>query len=337
MEVRFRCCVIGATGFIGGQIVRAALGRGWAVRGVRRRPDALGSLADVAERVEWAQADLTDPASLVVAMQGCPLVFHAAGYYPQRDVEPWEAVRHGVTGMRNLLSAARAARVRRIVYTSSFATVGPPVAPGRPADEDSLHLPGLARRAYAEVKWVMEQEALRATVDGLPVVVVLPGLVVGPGEVNPTRSLQWRVATRRLRWTWEGAVNVVDVRDLAVGHLLAAERGKPGRRTIVGGHNLSVGELLAAMAEAAGVAPPRLKLSSRLIASGWLGRFAAPAAGAPEDLRAWQPLDTERARQELGWPGPRPFAETCRDSVAWLRANGHLAAIEGEAIPEAQR
>ncbi len=332
MEVQFRCCVIGATGFVGGQIVRAALARGWAVRGVRRRSDAVGALADVAEQVEWAQADLADLAALVVAMQGCPLVFHAGGYYPRREVDPWEAVRHGVLGMRNVFAAARVARVRRIVYTSSFVTVGPPITPGQPANEDSLPVPGLARRPYAEVKWAMEQEALRATLDGLPVVVVVPAPVFGPGEVKPAVSLQWRVATRRLRWGWNGMVSVVDGRDLALGHLLAAERGKPGRRYIIAGHYMSVGELLAAMAEAAGGAPPHLRLSPRLAAGGWLGRFAAPAAGLPHDLSAWQPLDAARARQELGLAEPRPFAETCRDSVDWLRAAGHLPAVSGEAL-----
>jgi len=322
-----RCCVVGATGFIGGQIVRAALGRGWAVRGVRRRPDAVGALEDIADQVEWMQADLNDPASLVTAFRGCPLLFHAAAYYPSRALNPWEAVRHGVSGMRNLLTAAAVAGVRRIVYTSSPSTVGPSAEPGRPANEDDLYLPGSVRLPYFEVKWAMEQEALRASAQGLPVIVVIPGAVIGPGDVKPTTSsLVLLVARRQLRWAVEGDLNVVDGRDLALGHVLAAERGRPGRRYIIGGHNLSFREVLTAMAEAAGVPPPRRTLPPRLIE--WVGRIGRrlgfPSAGQMQAIRHWQPLDTSRARGELGLPEPRPFDETCRDTVAWFRAHGYL-------------
>jgi len=322
-----RCCVLGATGFIGGQIARAALARGWAVRAVRRRADAVGSLEDVAGQIEWVRADLADPASLVEALQGCPLAFHAAAYYPQRAVDPWEAVRHGVVEMRNLLTAVRAAGVRRLVYTSSLSTVGSPAEPGRPANEDDLYVPGTVRLPYFEVKWAMEQEALRACAQGLQVVVVIPSAVIGPGDVKPTTStILLMVARRWLRWYTAGTVNVVDGRDLAVGHILAAERGRPGRRYIVGGHNLTVRQMLTTIAEAAGVPPPRHALPPGLIELGgrignWLG---IPSAGQIRALRHWQPLDTSHARQELGLPDPRPFEETCRDTLAWFRERGYL-------------
>ena len=119
-----RCCILGATGFIGGQIARAALAQGWQVRGLRRRPQTTGAIGDL--EIEWVSGDLADLASLVTAMRGCPLLFHAAGYYPHRARDISETVRHGVTGMRNVLAAAATAGVKRLVYTSALTTVGPP-------------------------------------------------------------------------------------------------------------------------------------------------------------------------------------------------------------------
>ncbi len=324
-----RCCVLGATGFIGGQIARAALARGWAVRTVRRRPGAVGALEDMADRVEWIQGDLSDPASLVAAMRECPLVFHAAAYYPQRSPRLRETVRHGVTGMRNFLAAAAVAGVGRIVYTSSPSTVGPPSEPGRLANKEDLYVPGAIHLPYFEVKWAMEQEALRASAQGLPVVVIIPSTVIGPGDVKPTTSsIMLMVARRRLRWYVRGATNVVDGRDLALGHVLAAERGQPGHRYIVGGHNLTFREMLATMAKAAGLPPPKHALPLSLVEGmGWLGsRLRVPSAGQVQAIRHWQPLDTSRARRELGLPDPRPFEETCRDTLAWFRTHGYLKA-----------
>ncbi len=322
-----RCCVLGATGFIGGQIARAVLTRGWAVRGVRHRAGTVGALGDIAAKIEWVEADLSDPASLVTALQGCPLVFHAAAYYPQRIRDPWAAIRHGLSGMRNLLAAARTVGTRRLVYTSSLSTVGPPSASGRLANEEDLYLPGSVTTPYFEVKWAMEQEAMRAAATGLNVVVTLPTIVLGPGDVKPTTSgLLLMVARRRLRWAVEGTVNVVDGRDLAAWHVLAAERGEAGRRYILGGHNITIREMLTTMAEAAEVPPPRRELPLGLVE--WAGRIGArlgvPSAGQVRAIRHWQPVDTERARRELGTPAARPFIDTCRDTLSWFREHGYL-------------
>jgi len=324
-NVRLRCCILGATGFIGGQIARAALARGWQVRGLRRRPNATGAIGDL--DVEWVSGDLVDPASLVAAMRGCPLVFHAAGYYPHRARDVWETVRHGVTGMRNVLAAASAAGVKRLVYTSALTTVGPPSEPGRPANERDLYTPGSVPIPYFEVKWAMEMEALRATVQGLPVVVVLPAAVFGPGDVKPTTGALLLMAARgRIPGYIEGAINVVDGRDVATGHIAAAERGRLGRRYILGGHNLTFREMQTVIAEAAGRKPPRFKLPR------WLIRTIAEVGsllGVPgthhlRAIRHWQPLDTTRAREELGLPEPIPFEQTCRDALAWFHERGYL-------------
>ncbi|MBN1955195.1 MAG: NAD-dependent epimerase/dehydratase family protein [Anaerolineae bacterium] len=333
------CTVLGATGFIGGQIVRAALERGWRVRGVRRRPGAVGALDDVAERVEWVQADLIDPVSLIAAMRGAPLVFHAAAYYPQRAHDPWPVIQHSLAGMRNVLAAARSAGVRRIVYTSTLSTVGPPGLPGRLANEDDLYMPGSVGTPYFEAKWMMEQEVMRACAAGMDAVVVIPSTVFGPGDVKPTTSaLMIQVARRRMPVFVAGSINVVDGRDVARGQIRAAERGKSGRRYILGGHNMSIEQMLATIAQAAGVRPPRIKFPLSL--AGWLGRMGAwlgiPFAGQLQAIRHWQALDGSRAQQELGLPEPRPFEQTCQDTLEWFRSHGYLAPLEKRSREEAE-
>ncbi len=320
-----RCCILGATGFIGGQIVRAALAGGLQVRGMRRRPSATGAIGDL--DVEWVTGDLADPASLVTAMRGCPLVFHAAGYYPHRARDIQETVRHGVTGMRNVLNAAVTAGVKRLVYTSALTTVGPPADPSRLASEYDLYTPYSVCNPYYEVKWAMEMEAIRAAAQGLQVVVVLPTAVFGPGDVKPTTSsLLLAVAQGRVPGYVEGTINVVDGRDVARGHVSAARRGKPGQRYLLGGHNLTIREVLTVASEAVGRRPPGIKLPS------WLVRVVAGLGGklgiaGTHHLRAidrWQPLDTSRTRSELGLPQPIPFEQTCRDTLDWFYEHGYL-------------
>ncbi len=324
VPIPLRCCILGATGFIGGQIARAAVARGWQVRGLRRRPNATGAIGDL--DIEWVSGDLADPASLVTAMRGCPLVFHAAGYYPHRARDVWETVRHGVAGMRNVLAAAAAAGVKRLVYTSALTTVGPPSEPGRLADERDLYTPGSVPLPYFEVKWAMEMEAMRATAQGLPVVVVLPAFVLGPGDVKPTTGKILLMAARgRIPGYIEGAINVVDVRDVAAGHIAAAQRGRPGRRYILGGHNLTFREMQTIIAEAAGRKPPRSKLPLWLVrAVAEMGSLlGVPGTHHLRAIRYWQPLDNTRAREELGLPEPIFLEQTCRDALDWFREHGY--------------
>jgi dihydroflavonol-4-reductase len=319
------CCILGATGFIGGQIARAAVAQGWQVRGLRRRPSATGAIGDL--DVEWVSGNLADPASLVAAMRGCPLVFHAAAYYPHRARDIWETMRHGVTGMRNVITAAVTAGVKRVVYTSALTTVGPSPDPARLANEHDLYIPGAVPNPYFEVKWAMEMEALRATAQGLPVVVVLPTAVFGPGDVKPTTSeILLMVARGRMPVYVDGTINVVDGRDVAEGHIAAAKRGRPGQRYILGGHNLTIREMLTVAAGAADRRPPRLKLRLglvRLMARAG-GRLGVQGTYHLDAIGHWQPLDTSRAHRELGLPEPIPFEQTCRDTLDWFREHGYL-------------
>ncbi|GAB4474637.1 MAG: NAD-dependent epimerase/dehydratase family protein [Anaerolineae bacterium] len=317
--------VLGATGFIGGQIVRAAHEAGMQVHGLRRRPAAVGAVGDLP--VIWHEGDLADDESLYQAMRGCEVLFHAAGYAPRLERHIPRAARTAVEEMRRVLDAARRAGVSRVVYTSSLSTIGsPPPGEGRLADERDGYLPGTVHSSYYEAKWHMEHEALRATLDGLPVVILCPTAVFGPGDVKPSTSeLVLRLAKRQLPLSVDVEVNIVDGRDVALAHIRAVSLGQPGERYIIGGHNMNVRDAMQRAAAVIGVRPPRRTLSvaavQRLIRAADVLRLPLP-----ETMRAlphWQPLNAEKAHRVFGLT-PRPYEETIRDTVGWFRENGYL-------------
>lgn len=185
---------------------------------------------------------------------------------------------------------------------------------------------------YFEVKWSMEVEAVAAVAQRVPVVVVIPSVVFGPGDVKPaTGALLLRVARRKLPFSAPGTLNVVDVRDVAAGHWQAAEHGRTGRRYILGGHNLSLRDVVCTMAEAAGVRPPRARTSAQAVKA--LGKAAGSAGidGAHhlQALEHYQALDDAHSREELRLEAPRPFDLTCRDAVEWFREHGYLPPAPG--------
>ena len=166
---------------------------------------------------------------------------------------------------------------------------------------------------------------MRAVALGLPVVTLLPSAVFGPGDVKPTVGKILLLAARGLVPAYlEGEINVVDGRDVAAGHIAAARRGQPGRRYILGGHNLTVRQVQETIAAVVGRKPPRFTLPPRLArivaqSGDWLG---VPGAHHLRAISHWQPLDTTRAREELGLSAPIPFEQTCRDALGWFRERG---------------
>lgn len=324
--------VLGATGFIGGQIARALVERGHSVRALRRATSSL--LAIDGLPLEVVQGDLRDRASLLAAMQGVEAVFHAAGYYPPNSLTPRQSVRQAAAGMRAVLESARMAGVSRIVYTSSLSTIGPPSDGRKLADERDAYLPGSVAAAYFEAKWAMEAEAYRAVAGGQDVVLICPTAVFGPGDVKPTSGIALLALARGLMPAYiDGKINIVDGRDLAQAHLAALERGRSGERYIVGGHNTSIGEVMRVAAPIVGVAPPRLRLPVlAALLAGKVGEVAAlalpkqpllPFSEAIEMIRHGQHYDLSKARRELGLT-TRPLEDTLRDSVSWFREHGYL-------------
>jgi dihydroflavonol-4-reductase len=320
-----RVLILGATGFIGGQIARAGCEAGLDVHGLRRRAGAVGAIGDLP--VTWHQGDLNDPTSIEAAMRGCDVLFHAAAYYPYHERNPLAAMHRAALEIRSVLAAAQKADVGRVIYTSSLTTIGQlPAGETRLADERDEYVPGSARNAYFEAKWVMEQEARLAASMGLPVVVLIPTGVFGPGDVKPvTGQILCDLAKGRMPVGIDISFNFVDVRDVALAHIRAIKKGEAGHRYLIGGHNLNIGQALREAAQVIGVKPPQAVIPRKTVVS--LVRLAGAVPSlVPELARGigyWQPLNCEKGWKTFGLT-PRPFAEMVRDGVGWFREHGYL-------------
>jgi dihydroflavonol-4-reductase len=273
-----------------------------------------------------------DRQSLVVAMEGCQVLFHAAAYYPQHSHDLPRQLRTAIVGLRNVVAAALEMQVEKVIYTSSLTTIGPPAEPGRLADERDWYVPGSTRSAYFEVKYTLELEVLRAVLAGLPAVTVNPTVVLGPGDVKPTTGALLVAAAKGQVPVWVPVtVNIVDVRDVATAQITALQRGQVGERYILGGHNISLRQALTLIAALVGIPPPRHQVSLTFIeamvrlgeAIGHLPLIPPLPLDQAKTIRQWQPLDTSKAQRELGL-SPRPLEETLKDSLTWFRANGYL-------------
>jgi dihydroflavonol-4-reductase len=318
--------VLGATGFIGGHVAREALARGWRVRALRRRPEATGELEGLP--IEWCLGDLERHETLEPAFAGIEVVFHAAAFYPLGGMRVVEAVRRGVGQTRRVLTAAQQAGVRRLVFTSTLTTVGrPPAGERRLADERDRYTPGtFGFSPYFESKSAMEEEVLGFEDASLGRVVLIPTVVLGPGDVHMTVA-RYLLAAAKGTWASVRAdINVVDVRDVARAQIAAAERGAPGERYILGGENTSVTNLLQRVALRAGHRPPRFE-----VPVAWVARAAFILGYLPglkhlhnhaAAATAWQGFHTGKARARLGLSA-RPLEETLQDSLDWLEARGH--------------
>lgn len=322
-----RILVLGATGFIGGQIARAAVEAGYEVRAFCRPHSQRWALQGL--QVEPIIGDLEAPASLLAAMDGCQAVIHAAGYYPSGPAPRAQHVERARRQIHHVLKSARQAGIRRLIYTSSISTIGP-VRAGHLGCERDFYWPGQMAHPYWDCKWVQEQAVLSA--DGLETITLIPGAVFGPGDVKPTTGTALLVMARLgTRVTLTGRINVVDVRDVAQAHVAALTRGHPGERYLLGGHNVTVPEFAAEVARVLGCPSPVVALPTALLS--WPLRLAAEVAAwlnlpgsvslayLLEALQAGQWVDSTKAQRELGFR-PRPLAQTLADAVAWFRAHG---------------
>lgn len=328
-----RVLVLGATGFIGGQIARALVEHGYTVRALRRSGSSTLALEGLP--VEFVYGDLRDPPSLQAAMRGVEAIFHAAGYYPHNSLAPRRALQQAVVEMRHVLECTRAAGVGRVVYTSSLSTIGPPGTGRTLADERDYYLPGSVADPYFEAKWAMESDLYRAAVAGQQVVALCPTAVFGPGDVKPTSGTILLALARGLLPAYvEGRTNIVDVRDVAHAHVAALERARAGERYILSGQNTTIGAALTLAARLAGVPAPRTRLPAALaLLAGKLGELAAlavpgrpflPFSEAIEMIRHGQHYDGAKAQRDLGLAS-RPLEETLRDTLEWFREHGYLA------------
>jgi dihydroflavonol-4-reductase len=317
-----KVCVTGATGFIGAHVAQLA-SESSSVRVTYRDDARLTRLGEL--EAEPVRADVLDRAALRRAFRGCETVFHCAGYVGSHPTE--RVWRLNALSPRIAVDAAAAENVRRVVVTSSVAGIGP-APPGQIGTENDYYLGGGLGLAYPDAKHEGEAEALAAGVrDGVEVVIVNPSYVFGvpldqtvPGETS-TRMIG-NYLRGRLPAIVDGETNVVDVRDVAKGHIRAAERGRAGERYVLGGQDTRWVELFERVAELSGVRHPLLVLPRE---AGGLAR-AAEAAGLPSPISAeglvlmaqnWR-YSSAKARRELGYRA-RALDHTLTDTIDWYR------------------
>jgi len=324
--------VTGGTGFLGSHLVRQLAERGDELR-LLVRPGRDLSIFDGIE-FEPAEGDVTDRPSVRAAMRGVERVFHVAGKTSMRASDRDRVFEVNVGGTRNVMEEALRAGVVRAVHTSSAAAVGP-AEPHGTADESQPFKAGRLGIAYVNAKHDAEGVAMGVAAKGLPVVVVNPTFVLGPDDPSGTSNrLIRRLLLRRVPAYVDGGVNVVDVRDVARGQLLADERGHEGERYLLAARNFTLRRLFADLCRIAGVpAPPVQVPGHALLASvEALERAGLPAPASAGEVRSamqWWTYTNDKAVRELGF-APRPHEETLEQAVAWQlerlgsRAGGHL-------------
>jgi len=325
--------ITGSTGFVGSAVLRQLINAGHSVRALVRHNSDRRNLAGLP--VEIFTGDLTDRPSLDRALGGCSTLFHVAADYRLWVPNPREIYETNVTGTRHIMLAAAQGGVTRIVYTSSVATLG--LTPdGSAADENTpvslADMIGHYKRskflAEAEVKRMVEEQRL-------PVVIVNPSTPVGPRDIKPTPTGRMIVdaASGRMPAYVDTGLNLVHVDDVAIGHLLALERGEMGERYVLGAVNMTLKEILTALAAVTGRRPPRIRLPHNLVLPiAYVSEAWARIAGGNEPrvtlvgvrlAKKRMFFSTEKARRALGFH-PRPIEEALRDAVDWFREHGYL-------------
>jgi dihydroflavonol-4-reductase len=311
--------VTGATGFIGSHLVRALAERGDELKLLLRRSSRVEHLADV--EFSRATGDVLDRRTVKRAMRDVERVFHCAGTTSLRSEDRERVYRLNVEGTRNVLGAATEAGVQRVVHTSSIAAIGPAAA-GKAVDESRSFDAGGLGIAYVNSKHEAEVEALRLAAQGLDVVIVNPTFVLGPDAPSGTSmALVRRFLLRRIPAYVDGALNIVDVRDVAEGHVLADRKGRSGERYILGGRNFTLQRLFADLARISGIPPPPLRLPTALARAGAevADLLGLPLPVSPDEIRSgvlWWTARNGKAKRELGF-SPRPHEETLEDAVRW--------------------
>ena len=325
--------VTGATGFVGAAVVRRLLARGETVRVLTRPASDRSNIDDLP--VEIALGDLLAPDSLPAALSDCRSLYHVAADYRLWAPKPEAMYQANVEGSRNLIRHAMAAGVERIVYTSSVAVLGR-TADGRPADEETPVTIDDMIGHYKRSKFLAE-EAVRSLIadEDAPVTIVNPSTPIGPRDIKPTPTGRMIVeaAAGRMPAYVDTGLNIVHVDDVAEGHLLAHDRGRIGERYVLGGQDMTLAEILRAIAEIVGRPPPKVRLPHNLIlpiavlAESWARLFKT---GEPfvtiDGIRMAKKrmfFSSAKAKAALGY-SHRPPQDALRDAVAWFEGNGYL-------------
>ncbi len=323
--------VTGATGFVGSHVARVLAEQGADLRLLVRASSDLRNIQ--ALRAERVVGDLRDPVSLEKAMEGCDVVFHVAADYRLWVRDPQEMYRSNVDGTRSLLEAAQKLRVRRVVYTSSVATMGF-TSNGQPADENSPVSLERMIGHYKRSKFMAEEVALAAGRSGVDVVVVNPSTPVGEQDIKPTPT--GRIVVDFLKKKFPAYVdtglNLVDVRECARGHVAALEKGRSGERYILGGENLTLKQILDKLGAITGLPSPTIRVPyvmalatgvvDELVTGRILGKEPRATIDAVRMGRKKMFVSSAKAERELGWKMV-PVDDGLRRATEWFRENGY--------------
>ena len=326
-----KALLTGASGFIGGHVLDALLEAGAQMRCLVRDSSPRRNLDG--KPVEIAVGDLRDAESLERATDGCEAVYHCAADYRFFAADSRELYDSNVEGTRNVMRAAAAAGVGRVVYTSSVGALGLN-SDGTPANETTpVELADMVGH-YKRSKYLAERVAEQWAEKGLPVVIVNPSAPIGDGDLKPTATGKMILdfLNRKVPAYVDTGLNLVDVRDVALGHLLAAERGNVGEKYILGNRDMTLKEIFETLSEITGLAAPRIQLPH------WVPlTFAALETGISRMLKR-QPnvpleavklaryrmfFDASKAVRELGLP-QTPVEKPLRRAVDWYRDNGYV-------------
>jgi dihydroflavonol-4-reductase len=332
-----RVLVTGGTGFVGARLVRELVERGYTVKVLARPSSSRRALVGLDPgRVEIVEGDVTIGHTVYRALAGCERLFHVAAEFKLWDRRPSKILDASIVGTRETLEAARLRGIEKIVVTSSTAAVG--ATQDATVMDETFVFNRQESAPYIIGKWKAEQIALDMAKGGMPIVVVNPSTIMGPGDYKPTPSgnlvltyLKWKLPIG-IPWS-AGGFSIVDVDDVAVGHVLAMEKGRIGERYILGGHNVTVEQLFTTLSEMTGLVGPGFQSPPSLVAlAGAASELAARISGKTPQLTykfardyigsfVW--VSSEKAERELGFSA-RPLRRTLLRAVRFFLENGYV-------------
>jgi dihydroflavonol-4-reductase len=324
--------ITGATGFVGSHVARALAAQGAELRLLVRPSSRMDNIVELP--AETAVGDLCEPASLKKAMAGCEFVFHVAADYRLWVRDPQQMYRANVEGTRAIIRAAEESGVRRVVYTSSVATMGFTREGQIAAENSPVSIQDMVGH-YKRSKFMAEQIALEAGRKGANVVVVNPTTPIGEYDIKPTPTGRIVVdfLKRKFPAYVDTGLNLGDVKEVARGHVLAMEKARPGERYILGGENLTLKQILDKLAALTGLPSPKMKVP-HAVAMGFaifdqfftgmiMGREPRATIDAVKMGRKKMYASSAKAEHELGYK-VLPVEDALRRAIEWFQAHGYV-------------
>ncbi len=325
--------VTGASGLVGSSVIRELLSQGRDVRAFTLKGCDMSNIEALKDRIEIVEGDLLDMDSIRSAMKGCDIVYQIAARYTLWAKNPQIFYDINVQGSANVMETALEQGVKKVVYTSSIASVGA-YGPENPADENAVYNLWDTGNHYIRSKYLGEQEAVKYYKKGLPVVIVNPTVVTGVRDQVPTPSGKTIVdmLNNNMPAYIDGGINIVDVEDVAKGHVLAELKGRVGERYILGNTNLTLKEYTHMIARLANVDPPKFKMPYNLLLyisyvveliSKITRKEPLVTVSTVKLAKKYMYYDCSKAVNELGLPRT-PVEETVTKAIDWFRENGYV-------------